>query len=99
MSAPESTSAVVGCSSRCASERRCGWTDARRLSGVLVRGDDGHLELGVTGDQPQKLATCVATRARDGDGEGHVSTLGFDGTGPGRRRHANGLRGQRRDVA
>ena len=63
---------------------------AEQLPGVGVGGDGGHLEVGMRGQEPEQLASRVSARAGDGDGEGHDSTLGFDGRGARRRRRANG---------
>ena len=80
-SAAESTSAVVSCSTRWASETQVRVDGDERLAGVLVRGDDGHLELGMGGEQAQQLAACVAARAGDGNGAGTWINLRFDGSG------------------
>jgi hypothetical protein len=42
-----------------------------RLTGVGVRGDGADLDLGVSGEQAQDLASRVSGCAGDGDGEGH----------------------------
>ncbi|GAB2467733.1 hypothetical protein GCM10027265_16310 [Jatrophihabitans fulvus] len=42
------------------------------LPGVAVRGDDGELEVRMTGDEAQHLATGVATGAGDGDPMSHA---------------------------
>jgi hypothetical protein len=58
----------------------------QRLPGVLVRGDDGHLELGMRGEQPEQLSAGVSARAGDGYSQcrgtvGHGSTFGSTGRG------------------
>ena len=92
-SAPESVSAWSRPAPGARSETRCGCTGGERLPGLRVRGDDGHLELGMCGEKPEEFTPGIAARACDGDGKGHDSTLWFGGTGPERRRRARRLNG------